>query len=253
VLFVVRRGQSLIGKKTMRADELTCSEFEAAVALAIASALEAVVPAALEPNAVTSPIIAATAPPSSALAPPVVAAVEGVKRAPFRHRVALGAELATAAGYLMAPAALLSPSLELRVLERFDLRLAIALTADQSRALGTGIVTMQTAFGALSACYVVLTSPSPVRLRGCVGLSVGGTGAEAHGYLTNSAAIAPWAGLDAGLDVRWPADAPLALIVGLRGDVVAVPPTFAVEAVGVVRTNPVAGGGFVGLQLVLPP
>lgn len=250
VRFVVRRGEAIVGKRTMRADELTCSEFEAAVALAIASSLEAVVTPAAP---ATPPVVA---PPDGVeetglapdLPPPRVERRAATRRPPVA--VALGVELGAAAGYLLAPASLVSPSVELHALDRFDLRLAFAFSADQTRALGPGLVTLQTAFGTLSACYVVL--PTLVRLRGCAGFSVGGTGGRAAGFVTNGSAVAPWGGLALGLDARWPASTPIAMVVGLRADVVAVPPTFTVEAVGSARTNPVAAGGFVGLQVVAP-
>jgi hypothetical protein len=252
--FTIFRDEKIVGEKDMRA-EMSCAEFQSAVALAIASALDAII-LQVEREALDAEPLDASAPETAIDAAPEASPAIIVDAAPpppprvESSRVLFTLESGLSATHLPVATVLLTPSIDIRILRWLDARVAFAFTPEISSVLGpmgSRLVT-QLVIGEAQGCFV--WRGLPVLPRGCVGIAAGAI--PAHGILaglplTSSAnfhVVAPWSALAVRLDARWPVEGLLGVLLSVSVDPVFAPPTFTIDDVK--TTMPAVGFSLLG-------
>lgn len=243
--FVIYRDEKIVGEKTMKA-EMSCAEFQSAVALAIASALDAIILAVEREVAAQGELDAKAPPPPDDAgidAPPDVVPttiVDASNSKPFTDppprpettRLLVGLESGLDATHLPTATMMLRPSVDVRLLSWLDARVAFAVTPEISSTLRSGAFTnrvvTQLVIGEAHLCYVM--RGLPVLPRGCAGLAAGAIRAHGADLLGKSEiTTAPWSAFSIRLDGRWPTDGLLAVMVAMTLDTVFAPPAFAID------------------------
>lgn len=255
VHFTIRRGEQIVGEKDMRA-EMACPEFQSAVALAIASALDAII---LEteraeqdaaPDAIEEPDVVVDAgarehEPEPEPEPEPIPFDAGGEAGPAKQETHLlfGLETGLSATHLPVPTAFVVPSVEVRLLRWIDARLAFAFTPEISSAIGMNRLVTQLVIVEPQACIVWLEQP--VRARGCAGLALGGVPFHAD-VLKPKVDIARWGALAFRVDARWPIDGLLAAMISAGIDPVLGAPTLEITDSAISTQLPAVGFSLLG-------
>jgi hypothetical protein len=250
--FVIRRGDEVLGERSIDAAGASCAELREALALTLAVSLDALRrPPAAPPPAAPPPAASPPAAPPAVAAPPVIAPpplaspqplpalhvppgflAERARPAPLAPALEVAAHAGAAFQLLPAPVALFGGSLGLR-LGRPEatvagaIRAGMLFTTGASFALGTGTATARLAAGLLDGC--VLAQPGRFGLEGCAGAGGGALVARGAGFAADQEASAPWAAVHLRLAARLVVARPLALVAGVEGFVPFAIPRVEVE------------------------
>ncbi len=235
VHFTILRDDKIVGEKDMRA-EMTCAEFQSAVALAIASALDAIilqvereVAAAEELDAKTPEPIADAAPDVLPIEPRDAGTdVTFVPPPPESSRLLVSLESGLTATHLPVATVLVMPGIDVRILPWLDARAAFGFTPEVSSVFGTtGRLVTQLVIGEVQACLV--WRGLPVLPRGCAGIAFGAIPAHSVGFAVSQSNLARWGALAFRVDARWPVEGLLGVMVSFSVDPVLGAPTFALQ------------------------
>ena len=230
--FVVLREGRPATERRFRGGNIACPDLRAAVALAMALAIDATilqavlepVPAEVEPPKVEPPTIQPPKPePKPKPKPKPKPEPEPEATTPVSGEAAAIVLL----GVLPAPA--FGGSLGAIVpIGTFSLRIAAWATAATELSLGKGDARVGMVAGEISGCLA--RDLGALRVRGCAGAAGGGWSAEGSGYDANRVAVIPWFAATAGFGLEVPLSDALALVSRLNGYAPITRPTLEVSA-----------------------
>ncbi|MCC7538869.1 MAG: hypothetical protein IT379_21770 [Deltaproteobacteria bacterium] len=268
VAFVIVRGDEVIARRRFPSLPSACGDRRAVLSLAIAIAIDATVLDALgvassEPPPPSrlerSPAAAMSADAARPSPPPARGVRRRVPAAGRRGsrplRFVAVAYAGASAGLLPVPALFGGASLELRIADRWALRVGGHATAITDVPLGRGAAESQLLVGRGDGCALVPVGVLGIEL--CAGVLAGVLEARGRGYThpASTRLAAAWA--LAGVGIAWPRGSPVSLRLALDGLATVVRPSLVVEgAAGQVlatRRGPIAAvASAVGVAVSLP-
>ena len=210
--FVVRREGEPPAERTFKPSDLACADLRAAVALAIAMAIDATILQAiieppvevdLEPEEPPSP-----APPPKAKTPPEP---KPRKTKPKRKRptpapaaepptpIELDVNAMALFGVLPVTTVGVALGLAMPITQPLWVRGAVWGTSARSTPVGEGRARVSTLSGELEGCYG--GEAGIRRIRGCGGVAAGRWSAEGQQFLVDRSANLPWVSMKAGLEL----------------------------------------------------
>jgi hypothetical protein len=217
VTYTVRRDGSDVGERRLAVAGASCAEVQAAVALAIAVAIDATVLDALgvRASAPSAPTAAAPSPPApgvtgpfapGGLGPPIPHVPSARLVVPPRPkgeapRVLGSAQGVVLLGVLPEVALGIAPSVDVELASAFDLRASALATTSVSVEIAEGTADVGLIAGRLDACAALRAGVA--RLRGCAGVAAGAVQAEGSGYHDTYAQTVGWVAPVVRFDARW--------------------------------------------------
>lgn len=239
VAFVLLHGEDALARRSFPLLPEGCTDRRAAVALAIAIAIDSGV---LEGLSVPEPAPVDEQQPTTAVAEETEAPLTRDDEASPWH-LGLGVHAGGMIGVLPDPALHAGGAVELRYYDRWALRLGGSGTTTTDVALGGGGVRTQLVFGRADAC--LLLGLGAVAMEGCTTFAGGVLFAEGRDYDQPQSANLKWLAGGLRLGGRFPANGDIALRLGLDGWLSLLRPRMQVyDPTGVVRsqrTLPAAG------------
>lgn len=260
--FTIFRDEKVVGEKSMRA-EMSCAEFQSAVALAIASALDAII-LEVEREVAAQGMLDAKAPepiPDAGVeifAPlasiPDAARIAPPPPKPETTRLLVGLESGLDATHLPTATMLIKPTIDVRLVRWLDARAAFGFTPEISSTLVslgiTSRVVTQLVMGEAHGCYV--WRGLPVLPRGCLGIAAGAIRAHGAEVARSESNTAWWSALSVRIDARWPVDGLLAVLLAFTVDSVFAPPSLTIgnkPEIAELKVPPVGISLLGGMQL----
>ncbi len=225
VRFVVRREGVVLGERTLDVAGVPCQDIHAAVALGIATAIDATILGDLgatprAPAVPARPILLPTPPPMIAPAlplptpfvpplPPAVRAHGPVLTTTLQGMVLVGVLPKVTVG--------VAPSADVSITRSVDLRASALATGHATVDVGRGTAEAGLVAGRLDACATRVLLDDVARIRACGGIVAGVVSAQGAGFADPRTTTSLWVAPTLRFDARWSLTRYFGLVIGADG------------------------------------